>query len=93
MSNTARTVDEMVAVVREAIERIAPDVDAQAIPGDVEYRDEAELDSMDFLAVLTTVADRTGVAVPELDYPDITTIDRFASYLVEHAADAGRVAG
>jgi acyl carrier protein len=69
------------AVVRGAIEHVAPDVVAGDIPGDVDFAEWAALDSMDFLAVLTTIEERTGIAVPELDYPEIATIDAFAAYL------------
>ena len=71
-------------IVRRAIEQIAPDVDAAALAGDVDYRDEAALDSMDFLAVLEVVRTRTGVEVPERDYERILTIDGFARYLTDH---------
>jgi acyl carrier protein len=69
------------AVVRRAIEHVAPDVVADDIPADADFADWAELDSMDFLAVLTTIKERTGIAVPELDSPEIATIDAFAAYL------------
>jgi acyl carrier protein len=72
---------DLPAVIRSAIAKIAPDVDASAIPDDVEYREEAELDSMDFLNVLGAVADATGVEVPEADYPKVLTIAAFADYL------------
>lgn len=75
-------------IILDAIERIAPDVDTAALPGDVDFREEAELDSMDFLSVLTTVEQATGVTVPEIDYPQIITIDQFADYLTSHRQDA-----
>jgi acyl carrier protein len=75
-------------IILDAIERIAPDVDTSALPGDVDFREEAELDSMDFLSVLTTVEQATGVTVPEIDYPRIITIDQFADYLTSHRQDA-----
>lgn len=68
-------------VICDAIEKIAPDIEAATIPGGVDFREEAELDSMDFLGVLTTVHDTTGVEIPEIDYSEITTIDDFAAYL------------
>lgn len=71
-----------VAVVREAIERVAPDVDAAALAPDADIRLEADLDSMDFLAVVEAVFDRTGVAVPEGDYGNVRSIADFAAYLV-----------
>ncbi len=84
MNQTASDVGrpaDLAALVREAIERVAPDVDAGTIPGDVDFREEAELDSMDFLAVLAAVHDGTGVEIPEADYARITTIDDLAAYL------------
>jgi acyl carrier protein len=68
-------------IILDAIERIAPDVDATALPPDVDFREEAELDSMDFLGVLTAVQEATAVEVPESDYAQIVSIDRFADYL------------
>ena len=69
------------AIVLAAITKIAPDVDPSALPGDVDFREEAELDSMDFIGILTAVHEATGVESPELDYPLITTVDAFADYL------------
>jgi acyl carrier protein len=51
------------------------------LPPDVDFRREAELDSMDFLGVLTKVQDETGLEIPEVDYDQITTIDQFTAYL------------
>lgn len=72
---------EMSRVVRAAIAQVAPDVDSEEIPAAVDFADHAALDSMDFLAVITAVEHRTGISVPELDYPLVTTIDDFAAYL------------
>jgi acyl carrier protein len=90
MSTTDRTANDMIDVVREAIERVAPDVDARTIDVTADYREEAELDSMDFLTLITTVEERTGVAVPELDYPEVMTIERFAAYLLASSPPTGR---
>jgi acyl carrier protein len=68
-------------IICDAIEKIAPDVDTSTLPDDVDFREEAELDSMDFLNVLNAVQDATGVEVPETDYPKIMTIAEFADYL------------
>ena len=68
-------------IILDAIVKIAPDVDPTVLPDDVDFREEAELDSMDFLGVLTAVQEATGVSVPETDYSQIVTIERFAEYL------------
>ncbi len=67
--------------ILDAIVKVAPDVDPDTLPSDVDFREEAELDSMDFLGVLTAVQESTGIEVPETDYSEITTIDRFVTYL------------
>ncbi len=67
--------------ILDAIVKIAPDVDPAALPDDVDFREEAELDSMDFLGVLTAIEEATGVSVPETDYSEIVTIERFTEYL------------
>jgi acyl carrier protein len=74
------------ATVLAAIGKIAPDVDTTTLPTDVDFREEAELDSMDVIGILTAVHEATGVEVPEADYPLITTVDDFAQYLVSHQA-------
>lgn len=71
-------------IVLTAITRVAPDVDPTTLPCDVDFREEAELDSMDFIGVLTAVHEATGFEVPEVDYPLITTVDDFADYLATH---------
>jgi acyl carrier protein len=66
--------------IRTAIEKIAPDVDAFQLTGSCNFREAAELDSMDFLGVLAQIADATGVEVPEADYAVVATIDQLADY-------------
>ena len=65
----------------DAIVKVAPDVDPDTLPTDVDFREEAELDSMDVLGVLTAIQEATGIEVPETDYSEITTIDQFTDYL------------
>ncbi|MGD9700899.1 MAG: acyl carrier protein [Acidimicrobiia bacterium] len=74
------THDEAEAVVRDAIARVAPDVDATALHGDVELRGDLDLDSMDFLNVMIAIAEKTGIEIAERDYPDVGTF----SGLVDH---------
>jgi acyl carrier protein len=69
------------AIVLAAITKVAPDVDPSSLPTDVDFREEADLDSMDFIGILTAVHEATGIEVPEIDYPLITTVDAFAEYL------------
>lgn len=71
----------VVATILDAIERVAPDVDAHAIPPDVDIRIGADLDSMDFLAVVTAISERTGIEIPERAYGRLRSIDELAAFV------------
>jgi acyl carrier protein len=71
------------AMVLEALGRVAPEADLGALDPSEDLRDALELDSMDFLNLVTAIAERTGVEVPERDYPKLVTLDGFTAYLAE----------
>ena len=75
------TADDIRNVVVAALRRIAPEVDAAAIDGSANMREELDLDSMDFLNLVLAVHDRLGVEIPETDYPRLYTLDGAVSYL------------
>jgi acyl carrier protein len=72
---------ELHHTIRSAIAKIAPDVDVSQLAVDCDFRQAAELDSMDFLGVLALVAESTGVEVAEADYAQVATIAGLASYV------------
>ena len=76
--------------VREAFVRaltsVAPEIDPLTLRPDAPYRQECELDSMDFLNVVIALRRDLGVEVPEADYPRLATVNQAVEYL------AGRLA-
>lgn len=60
---------------------VAPDADLEAIDPTAELRDQLDLDSLDFVALVTGVHDRTGVDVPERDFPRVLTLDDLVAYV------------
>lgn len=64
---------------------IAPEVDLAAIDPGADLREEADLDSMDFLRVLVLVHERLGVDVPEGEYARVRTLDALAAWVAERA--------
>jgi acyl carrier protein len=44
-------------------------------------QEDLELDSMDVLNVMAALSERTGVDIPEADYPRLATIGGAADYL------------
>jgi len=65
----------------EELTSIAPDIDSATVDDDDHLQDDLELDSMDFLNLITALHKRLGVAVPEGDYPQIATLGRALRYL------------
>jgi acyl carrier protein len=43
--------------------------------------EELELDSMDFLSLVTELHERTGVQIPESDYPQVQSVADMVAYL------------
>jgi acyl carrier protein len=68
-----------------AIAQVAPDVDTDNLDDDARLRQDLELDSLDFLAVVENIARTTGVDVPEKDYAQVTTVRRLSTYVAARA--------
>jgi acyl carrier protein len=58
----------------DELHRIAPDVDIAGIDRNGDLREAFDIDSMDFLTLVTALSKRLGIPIPEPDYP------RFSSY-------------
>ena len=67
-----------------ALHSIAPEVQASELRTDRPLRDEIDLDSMDWLRFISAVHQRLGVNIPEIDYPQIASLDSLLAYLGAH---------
>ena len=74
------------AAVLECIYVVAPDAEDVELPPDASIRKELDLDSMDFLDLVTLLHGRLGVEIPEADYPRLRTLDAAVGYLEERLA-------
>jgi acyl carrier protein len=81
---------EIQAAVLRALSRVAPELDAASLEGDVRLRDQIDMDSMDFLNFMLELHASLGVDVPEADYPKLATLDGCVSYLGPRVAPANR---
>lgn len=75
------TPDDIRRVIIEALTRIAPEIDPASIEPAASFRDQLDLDSMDFLNFVLALHDRLGVDIPEVDYPRLSTLDGAVAYL------------
>ena len=79
---------EASAAVAAALASIAPEVDLTTVDRDAPFRDELDLDSLDFLNLVQRLHDSTGVDIPEDDYAGIGSLGTLVGYLVRHTAAA-----
>jgi acyl carrier protein len=75
------TPEEIKTTIIDALRRIAPEIDPASIETTTSFRDQLDLDSMDFLNFVLTLHDRLGVDIPETDYPRLRSLESTLSYL------------
>lgn len=79
----SQTSEEIRAGIFRALGNVAPEVDPSILRSDVPLRQQVDLDSMDLLNFVIGVHEELGVDIPEIDYPKLTTLDGFVTYLME----------
>ena len=60
---------------------IAPEADVQHLDPNEEFREELDLDSMDFMTLLDSIEKETGVNVPERDYVKVNSLQSLTEYI------------
>jgi acyl carrier protein len=78
------TPDQIRVAFLEELVRVAPDLDPAAVGEDDHLQEDLELDSMDFLNLVTALHKRLGVDIPEADYPHLATTRQAIEYLAVH---------
>jgi acyl carrier protein len=73
--------------IRDAIltslHAIAPEIDMDEIDHGKPIGPQMDVDSIDFLNVLMAIDEKTGVDIPERDYPKVQTIDDTVAYVAQ----------
>jgi acyl carrier protein len=73
--------DEIANLVRGALASVAPEAEDQTLDPDAEFRDQMDLDSMDFLNFIIALHEATGADIPEKDYPQLASLNGCIEYL------------
>jgi acyl carrier protein len=76
---------ETETLIRTVLHQVAPDADLADLTGDDDIRDALGLDSLDFLQVVELLSERSGVRIDEEDYPQLSTLNTGAAWLVAAA--------
>jgi acyl carrier protein len=75
------TGEEIRDAVVDILADIAPDEDLSNLKEDVAFREQLELDSMDFLDIVMELRKRYRVQIPEEDYPQLASMQSTVKYL------------
>lgn len=67
--------------VLEALSGIAPEADLDELDADTSFREQLDIDSMDFLNFVIALHEQTRVEIPEVDYPKLSTLNGAIGYL------------
>ncbi|MCH7988693.1 MAG: acyl carrier protein [Planctomycetes bacterium] len=68
-------------VILDILKRIAPDEDLSDLQDDVPFREQMELDSMDFLDIVMELRKQYRVQIPEEEYENLTSMSSTVNYL------------
>jgi acyl carrier protein len=77
------TEQDLEATIRDALLTIAPEVSPGGLDPNLSFRDQFDMDSVDFLNFVLVLEQKTGVKVPELDYPKLSSLAGCVAYLSE----------
>lgn len=77
------TKDQIRRTIIEQILLIAPEIEEEEIEPDENLQRSLEIDSFDFLKVLTGMYEQLGVQVPEADYAKVSTLEDMTDYFAQ----------
>ena len=73
--STPPSEDEMRNQILRILGEIAPEADTTSLRPDVSFRDQLDLDSMDFLNFVVALHKEFHIEIPESDYPKFMTLN------------------
>ena len=75
------TAGEIREAIIDILSDIAPDEDLSDLKEDVAFRDQLDLDSMDFLDIVMELRKRYRIQIPEEEYPELASMSSTVKYL------------
>ena len=73
-------------LVRGVVLDVAPDLTPEDVRDDADLRADLDMDSMDYLDVVSRLAEQTGVEIADRDYDRLTSVAALAGYLAAGGA-------
>ena len=79
------TNDDAIELLRSVLHGVAPEADLGDVGPDESLQEALDLDSIDFLNLVIGIHERTGIDIPERDYPRLATVEGCVAYLAQAA--------
>ena len=68
-------------LVLQSITQIAPEANLDRLNPEVRFRDQFDFDSVDLVNLVEKLKESVQCKIPEIDYPQLTTLNGCISYL------------
>ncbi len=81
------TANEIRQAILDILHDIAPDEDLTGLKEDVPFREQLELDSMDFLDIVMELRKRYRIQIPETEYSELASMASTVRYLEPRMKD------
>ena len=65
----------------DSLTKVAPDVDRNMLDPEINFRDQFDVDSVDFLGLVLDLEKRLEIKIPEVDYPKLSSMKGCLAYL------------
>ncbi len=75
--------EEIKQTVLEVMQEIVPEMEPAALDARVSFRDQFEIDSVDYLNFVLALEKRLGIHIPEVDYPRLSSLDGCVGYFTK----------
>jgi len=73
--------ESLITKIVESLVEVAPDISPDEINPSVNFRDQFEIDSIDYLNFILRLEKKLEIKIPELDYPKLSSQKGCISYL------------
>jgi acyl carrier protein len=80
-ANATSERDALAQLILDTLTAVAPDVDPAALVSDVAFRDQFEIDSVDFLNFVLALEKKLDRRIPETDFPKLSSLKGCLEYL------------
>jgi acyl carrier protein len=80
------TEEELKSAVVHVLGTVAPDFSPEKLMPEVNFRDQFDFDSVDFLNFALALQEKLKIKIPEMDFPKLSSLKGCLAYLMKARA-------